>query len=164
MWPLYGTMRRVETVSDVTAMLDFEVRRSIYAHIFMRGWVPLLIDVATSLERPISVIREAYGRLAAAHTIVLQRESDEILMANPFSAVPTPFQVEVGGQTFWGNCIWDALGIGAMIKTDAEVSTSCGDCGSALQVRTRAGMLAGGTGVAHFAVPARDWWSDIVFT
>jgi hypothetical protein len=36
-------------------------------------------------------------------------------MAMPLSAIPTPFQVEVGGRHFFGNCIWDALGIVAML-------------------------------------------------
>jgi hypothetical protein len=37
-------------------------------------------------------------------------------MANPFSAVPTPFLVRSGDRSWYGNCIWDALGIPAMLQ------------------------------------------------
>ena len=47
-------------------------------------------------------------------------------MAEPFSAVPTPFAVYVDDQRYFGNCIWDALGIPAMLHADARIESSCG--------------------------------------
>ena len=151
-------------MTEATQTLDYEVRRAIYEHIFTQGRVPLLADTAASLAQPVSAVQAAYQRLAAGHVIVLQRESGEILMANPFSAVPTPFRVEAGPRAFWGNCIWDALGIAAMLKADAQVITTCGDCGEAMEVTVRGGALVDPQGIAHFSVPARHWWDNIVFT
>jgi hypothetical protein len=87
-------------------------------------------------------------------------------MANPFSAVPTPFLVETRSQEWWGNCIWDALGIAAMVKQDAHISTGCGDCNDALSILIRGGSarMEGGEGIIHFSVPARRWWDNIKFT
>jgi hypothetical protein len=87
-------------------------------------------------------------------------------MANPFSAVPTPFLVTAGERSWWGNCIWDAMGIAAMVRHDARVLTGCGDCNDAMQVRIEDGMarMAEGEGIVHFSVPARRWWDNIKFT
>ncbi|GAC1618994.1 MAG: hypothetical protein PVS2B2_04300 [Candidatus Acidiferrum sp.] len=93
--------------------------------------------------------------------LVLQ-PSGEVLMANPFSAVPTPFVTEVGARRWFGNCIWDSLGILATLQADGRVLTSCGCCGDSMVLNLRGGMLTG-DGIVHFAIPARHWWDDIVF-
>lgn len=49
-------------------------------------------------------------------------------MANPFSAVPTPFMVEVAGRQYFGNCIWDALGVVSLLGGEGRVQTACPDC------------------------------------
>ena len=38
------------------------------------------------------------------------------------------------------------------------------DGGEALPLTIHAGALSGGPAIAHFAVPARLWWEDVVFT
>jgi hypothetical protein len=96
--------------------------------------------------------------------LVLQPDSGEVLMASPFSAVPTAYRVEAGEQGWWANCIWDALGVCAMIRSDATVLTSCPDCGEAMSLTVEAGELLPAPGIVHFAVPAARWWKDIVFT
>ena len=84
-------------------------------------------------------------------------------MANPFSAVPTPFLVRVGDRSWYGNCIWDATGIPAMPGQDASIEASCGCCGTAMHLAVSDGSLEEAPGIAHFAIPAAQWWDDIVF-
>jgi alkylmercury lyase-like protein len=84
-------------------------------------------------------------------------------MANPLSAKPTSFLVATDHGRHYGNCIWDALGIAAMLDTDAHIDTDCADCGEAMVLEVRDRNLAV-EGVAHFAVPAAHWWDDIGFT
>jgi hypothetical protein len=85
-------------------------------------------------------------------------------MANPFSAVPTPFRVLADdGRSWWGNCIWDALGILAMLAVDGIVDTTCPDCGEPLQLRIERERLEPVEAVVHFAVPAARWWDNIGF-
>ena len=74
-----------------------------------------------------------------------------------------PFRVEIAGRTWFGNCIWDALGIVAMLGGTGRVSTWCPDCRDPLVVTVDQNRLSSGTGVAHFAVPALHWWDDIGF-
>jgi len=84
-------------------------------------------------------------------------------MANPFSAVPTPFVVTTPQKLYYGNCIWDALGIPAMLKTDATIDASCGCCNTAMKITVKDETVLESQGLAHFAIPAAHWWDDIVF-
>jgi hypothetical protein len=51
-----------------------------------------------------------------------------------------------------------------MLKADAAIASSCGCCGLAQPVAVEGGALRASEGLVHFAVPARRWWDDIVFT
>jgi hypothetical protein len=143
---------------------DFMVRRYVYEVALAHGRPPLLAATAENLQASVADVGEAFRRLAAGRVLVLQPEGGEILMAGPFSAVPTPFVVDLGSSSCFGNCIWDALGIAAMAGRDARIRTACADCGAAMDVRVTGGALQHAEGVAHFAIPARRWWEDIVFT
>ena len=143
---------------------DVQVRIHIYDEIITSSRIPRLRDVARAVGAEESAVRDAFRRMQDAHVLVLQTDSDEILMANPFSAVPTPYVVRVGTQSWWGNCIWDAMGIVAMTGGNGSVLAACGDCGDELSVRIEGGELVEGEGVIHFAVPARRWWENIRFT
>jgi hypothetical protein len=140
---------------------DSAVRLRIYDDIVKSGEAPSIAKLARELTAPIDEVRASLRRMHDAHMLVLQ-PSGEILMANPFSAVPTPFITEAGNGRWFGNCIWDGLGILATLHADGRVLTSCACCGDALSVSVRSGEAAG-EGIAHFALPARRWWDDIVF-
>lgn len=144
-------------------MTDDEVRWQVYDVTMREGAPPLKVRLAELLGASADDVAASLRRLADAHMLVLQPDADEILMAGPFSAVPTPFRVTLDAFSCYGNCIWDALGIIATMKQDAETDTSCADCGVATRLRVEAGELAG-DGFMHFALPPRVWWQDIVFT
>lgn len=144
--------------------IDAEVRRVVYDHFLLESAPVSKEDLAQHLSLAMETVTASYQRLAVAHILVLQPLSGEVLMAIPFSAVPTPFRVRSGTKEWWANCIWDALGIVAMIHQDAAIQTSCPDCGEALHVAVVSGELSRTEGVVHFAVPASQWWDDIVFT
>lgn len=142
---------------------DARVRAAIYDATFAAGVPPSAAEVATTLSLPRAEVVAAFERLASAHVLVLQRESREILMAMPFSAVPTPFAVHVGERLYYGNCIWDACGIPVMLGAEAWIDASCGCCGESMRLAVEGGALRAPEGVVHFAIPAHRWWQDIVY-
>jgi len=150
-------------MSATTAAPDPGVRAFVYDTCRARGMPPSVSDTAKALNWSQTDTRSAFQRLADAHVLVLQ-PNGEILMANPFSAVPTAFPVQAGSVQFYGNCIWDALGIPAMLNRDATISTSCACCGSQLAIDIVDGSLQSSVGLIHFAIPAHHWWDNIVFT
>ena len=143
--------------------LDKVVRGHVYGFVMREGLPPTIAETSSALSRSPGEVRDSFRHLADGHVIVLQKGGDEILMANPFSAVPTPFLVKAGGRSYYGNCIWDAMGIPAMLKQDATVEASCGCCSTAMNLSITSGSLGQARGVAHFAIPAAHWWDDIVF-
>jgi hypothetical protein len=140
------------------------VRAAIYDAILMQGAMPSVAGIAGALACAPEEVAAAFRRLAQGHVIVPQPESAAIVMANPFSGVPTAFQVEAGDRVYWGNCVRDALGVLAMLGRDGRVRARCGDCGAAMTLTVRDGAVVDSPAVAHFAVPARRWWDDIVYT
>jgi len=152
----------------VAADFNNRVRLRLYELFVESGECPSRWEVAADLGCSVAMVAEAFRELAAAHMLVLQPGSGEVLMANPLSAVPTPFMVETessnGPRTWYGNCIWDALGVIAMMDGDGRVLTSCGCCGESMTVSVRRGeAVCEPPGLVHFALPARQWWDDIVF-
>jgi hypothetical protein len=149
---------------------DFKtrVRVRLYQMFLELGRCPSKAEVAADLGCNPREVGDAFHELASAHMLVLQPGSGEVLMANPLSAVPTPFVVETEGITgprsWYGNCIWDGLGVIAMLQGDGRVLASCGCCGESMTVSVRHGKVSSEPpGVVHFALPARRWWDDIVF-
>ena len=143
--------------------LDKKVRGHVYDFVIRKGMPPTIAETSSVLSRSPDEVRDSFRRLADGHILVLQKDSGEILMANPFSAVPTPFQVKAGGRSYYGNCIWDAMGIPAMLAQDAVIETSCGCCSTAMNLKVTNGSLEEANGIAHFAISAAHWWDDIVF-
>ncbi len=105
----------------------------------------------------------AWARLHDAHALVLDA-GGELRMANPFSAVPTAYRVQADGRRWYANCAWDAIGICAALHVDGRVETSCPDCGEPIVIEVRDGRPDDESVLFHCLVPAREWWSDIVFT
>ncbi len=150
---------------------DSTLRLAVYDHLIQKGAMPARAERATAVGAPAEEVAAALKRLADGHVVVLQ-PSGELLMANPFSAVPTPFLVrpQAGDgravatrHVFYGNCIWDALGIPSALGMPARLETACGCCSEQVVLQVRAGEVDRDDWVAHFALPAHRWWEDIVF-
>ena len=138
------------------------VRVAVYEMTIASGSPPSRSELAERLGLDLAAVGESLERLASARALVLQAESREILMANPFSAVPTPYLVQVGERLYFGNCVWDGLGIPAMLGRSATIQTACACCGEAMVLEVRENLLPA-NGVVHFSLPACRWWDDIVY-
>jgi len=143
---------------------DRPVRLEVYRRLLSDGHAPAAAEIGGRLAFSTADGEAALRRLADGRMLVLRPGTTEVLMANPLSAIPTSFRVETPRGAWWGNCIWDALGIPAMLRTDARVVTRCPDCDEPLTLSLEGGRLLEPTGVIHFQVPATRWWDDIVFT
>jgi hypothetical protein len=149
--------------TDYTAAMldDSTLRLHLYDEIVRTSEAPSVAALASHFGSDVKDVGTTLRRMSDAHVLVLQ-PSGEVLMANPFSAVPTPFVTEAGNRRWFGNCIWDALGILAALHADGHVLTSCAGCGDAMTLEVSDGVVSG-DGIIHFALPARRWWDDIVF-
>ncbi len=132
---------------------DLRLRNRIYRTVVEDGRPPTRAEIGDDA---------ALRRLHDAHALVLDGDG-EIRMANPFSAVPTPYRVTAAGGSWYANCAWDAFGIPAALHADGHVSSVCGDCGDPIEIDLHDGPTPDDS-VFHVVVPAARWWDDIVFT
>ena len=136
-------------------MSDVELRRRILAFFAETARAPTPVDVDAT--------QDDYRRLERAHALFLDADG-AIVMASPFSGVPTAYTAEADGRSWAANCAWDGLGILAALGRDGAVQTTCSDCGEPLALDIRGGQLAETEAVAHFLVPAAAWYDDLVHT
>ena len=141
-----------------------EVRLQVFRKAAETTRIPQPPEIASALGRSEVEIRDALGQLAADRVLVLAPNSGNIWIAAPFCAVPSSFRVQAGGKVYYGICIWDALGILAVLGSDGIVGTACPECSQPLELEVRGGKLVRNEGVIHFAVPALRWWDNIGFT
>ena len=70
-------------------LTDTEFRQAVYRWVISRGEIPPSNQIAHAAGISKQEVLDSFARLADAHVLVLQKNG-EILMAMPFSAVPTP--------------------------------------------------------------------------
>jgi Alkylmercury lyase len=143
---------------------DLGLRNLTYRLFVELGRAPSAAEVADTVGLTRAEVAEAWRRLHDAHALVLEPGTAEIHMANPFSAVPTPYRVEAAGRSWYGSCAWDAFGICTALHVDGRVETACPDCGEPIAVEVRGGRPDDESLLFHCLVPAAHWWDDIVFT
>ena len=145
--------------------LDQDVRLYVFRQAADTARVPSPAEIASTLDCSQHEIEESLRRLAAGRVLILAPNTTNVWAANPFCAVPSNFRVSALGRTYWGICIWDALGIAAALHTDATVSARCSDgCNQEIVLEVKDDALARSEGIVHFGVPAARWWENIGFT
>jgi hypothetical protein len=142
---------------------DLAVRNATYRLFAELGRPPTVDEVAAATGQGSDGVVAAWHRLHDAHALVLDG-AGRLRMANPFSAVETPHRVDAAGRSWFANCGWDAFGIGAALRSDSTIHTTCADCGDAVDLEVRGYRPTDPTPIFHVLVPARAWWDDIGYT
>lgn len=144
---------------------DISVKLAIYKITAGTGSVPNATEVAGSIDASEPDVTAAFQRLHSKRLLVPEPgDPTRIRMAPPFSGIPTAFPVDAQGRRYYGNCVWDAYGIAAALHVDAVIPAQDGYTGEPLTLEVQNGSPILQPYVAHFAVPAAQWWDDIVFT
>jgi hypothetical protein len=143
---------------------DLTVRYLIYSFFVEHCKAPTYQEIAALAGETETRTRAAFHALHAHHMIFLEHGSDAIRMANPFSAIPTSYQVKIGQKQWWANCAWDTLGIAAALHSDAVIEARYPDSDETTELRVENGGVDGKGNVVYFALPCRQWYDDLVFT
>ena len=142
----------------------WEIRAFVYQHFAETTRPPNKDEVAHRFALTHEQAVSAYEELHQRHALFLRPGTHEILMANPFSGVETPFRVRANDRTYFANCAWDSLGIPAALHADAEIDAVCAQSGEPIRLSVAAGEIAKSNALVHFLVPFRDWYNDLTFT
>ncbi len=147
------------------ASFDIRVKLQIYETIAGTAQAPDAAMVARALGSSPAEVEAAFQALGQKRLLVLEPGSTtSIRMAPPFSGIETPFRVAVQETVYYANCVWDALGIPAALHADGLVQAEDALTGEPLSVEVRRGRVVPQPYAVHFAVPASQWWDDIIYT
>jgi hypothetical protein len=142
----------------------WEVRAFVYQHFAETTRPPRVDEVASHFDLTHQAAASTFDALHERHALYLKPGTHEILMANPFSGLETPFRVRANGRIYFANCAWDALGIPAALHADAEIEATCAQSGEPLRLRVIDGEIQHPDALVHFLVPFRKWYNDLAFT
>jgi hypothetical protein len=142
----------------------WDVRAFVYRHFAETTRPPRVEEVASHFALTAEEVISTYEELHQRHALSLKPGTHEVLMANPFSGVETPFRVRANGKTYFANCAWDSLGIPAALHTDAEIEAACAQSGDPIHLTVRDQQVLHTDGLVHFLIPFREWYDDLTFT
>jgi hypothetical protein len=83
---------------------DRSLRNLTYARFVELGRAPAAAEIAAVAGRGQAEVITGFEWLHAEHALVLKQATGEIMMANPFSGVPTAYRVKARGRWWYGNC------------------------------------------------------------
>jgi len=145
--------------------LTNDVRVEMYRSFIEAGRAPDKWQIAGRLGVDVNDVASAVRELASLDVIALVPGTDLIWLAHPFCALDAPFVVAANGRSWDAICIWDALGILAVLESDGQVRCHCPDCGEALTLTVESERLQTTEDyVVHYGVPARLWYEDVGYT
>jgi len=142
----------------------WQIRAFVYRHFAETARAPRLEETSAQFGLTHKEAAAAYEELHRRHALYLRPGAQEILMANPFSGVGTPFRVHAAGRIYFANCAWDSLGIPAALQADAQIEAACAQSRESLRLRVTDGQVHGPGALVHFLIPFRAWYEDLVFT
>jgi hypothetical protein len=122
-----------------------------------------MTEFSLSRDQATGLLRE----LEAARHIALVKGTARILMAFPFSAIATPFNVTVRGRSYFANCAWDAVAFHAMLGDHVRVDSYCHHCAAPITIEVfdgRATRVDPPDTLVYLALRPTEWWEDIITT
>lgn len=141
------------------------VRRAIYRSFASTGRCPSRTEMCEKAGVAEGDLDEALRVLADAHHLALDT-SGHVVMAHPFTSRNLGFSVMGETHLWWGGCAWDSFALPHLVPDEPRVlvATACPACDRPLAFHVSREGPPDGVEVAHFLVPMRDCWNDVVRT
>ena len=142
-------------------------RKFIFDYFFANASAPVLEDLMGEFHLSRTKGDTLLRALESAHYIQLLPGTQRILMANPFSAISTPFVDTIGGKQYFANCAWDTVSLHVMLGLDADVRSFCHHCAEPVNLKLSGGKLVSANPeapVIFLSVPVAKWYDNLVNT
>ena len=140
----------------------WSVRQSVYQFFTDHQTAPTINNLASILKLSEGEVRANLIELDQHHhALAFSAEEDQITMAWPFSATPTPYPVVTPKGKYLSNCAWDALSIPYLVGQDAGTEYACPDCDQPVIIKFKDGLLEPTEAVVHFSVAPKIFFEDL---
>ncbi len=110
---------------------------------------------------------EGLRGLESDHHILLVPGTQRILMANPYSAVTTPFRVYVGDRLYFANCAWDTVSMHVMLERDVRIESYCHHCADQISLSLSRGKVVTSNKaepLIFLSTPVARWYENLINT
>jgi hypothetical protein len=157
-------------ILDIFAMsgnLVKAVRKYIFDYFLGNCRAPVLEELMIHFRLQRREASSVLEELEAAHCITRVPGTNRILMANPFSALDTPFRVKVDRKGYFAACAWDAVAFHIMLNRDTQVESFCHHCANPIEIAFSHGKKMSSLPadpIVYLSLPAAKWWENIVTT
>ena len=144
------------------------VRKFVFDHFLEHAGPPVLEEVMQKFGLSRLEAADVLKELEAGRHVVLLRGTQRILMAHPFSSIPTPFKVTLeNDRRYFANCSWDSIAFHIMLGENVRVDSFCHHCGEDVDLELSEQNVASrnpGGVLVYFGTPAKRWWDDVIDT
>jgi hypothetical protein len=140
------------------------LRQFIYDAILADGVPPTSERIAGRFGTPRAEALRALADLRIGKAVLVHPVTGENWMAGPFSSVPTQYLVERDGRQWWGNCVWDLLGVAVLVGRPVRLRASCIESGEPFVADVDPTRGISSDWMAHLLLPARRWYEDVGYT
>jgi len=143
------------------------VRKFIFDHFYENTTAPTVEEAMARFGMARRDAFETFQGLESDHHILLVPGTQRILMANPYSAVATPFRVFAGKRRYFANCAWDTVSMHVMLDTDARVESFCHHCAEPIEISLSNGVVTSCTPknpLIFLSMPVARWYDNLVNT
>ena len=143
------------------------MRKFIFDHFFEQSTPPTLEEAMLKFGLTRKDAFSLFREVEADHHILLVPGTQRILMANPYSAVTTPFRVHLGGRLYYANCAWDTVSLHVMLGKDAKVESYCHHCAQPIEIHLRGGKVVSSSPkepLIFLSVAVAKWYDNLINT
>ncbi|OLS26361.1 MAG: Alkylmercury lyase [Candidatus Heimdallarchaeota archaeon LC_3] len=148
--------------------LTKHVRHYIYQYSIFYSKAPNLEEIMRTFEITKEESIKILEKLEEQHHIKLIPKVPRILMAWPFSNIPTQYQVStLQGKTYFANCAWDAIAFHIVLNQDIKISSFCYHCGQPVRISVSKSSLIvknPESAIINFSLPIAHWMEDVIET
>ena len=122
---------------EATRPLEDMVWRTSIKLFAQLGRAPTFAELSAATGEPEASVKSVLNELQRRDLLGVTQDTLEYVY--PFTTRETGHRVRFHGLILNALCAIDALGVGAMLKTDAIVESKCARCGSAIRLTTAEG-------------------------
>lgn len=143
------------------------VRKYIFDYFLENSRAPVLEEIMKRFALTRAEAGDVLESLEKAHHVVRLPGTQRILMANPISALHTPFRVRVADRRYFAPCAWDSVAFHVMLGRAIEVDSYCHHCAAKVTVSLSDDKVAASDPrdpLVFLSLPAAKWWENIVLT
>ena len=143
------------------------LRKYIFDHFYEHSTAPTLEETMQKFGLSREDAFAGFKQLQADHHILLVPGTQRILMANPYSAVTTPFRDYIGDKVYFANCAWDTVSMHVMIARATRIESYCHHCAEPITISLNDGKVVSSLPrdpLIFLSMPVARWYDNLVNT